>query len=319
MNQKFKPVPGLVVSVDEALLQNNDLRNLVGLCLLIQAGPKAKHLVKAFKCEPGKVSQARWVTTANNLLVHYMQLTKPSKELTLLVKIVTNIYTPTIIQIKKDYHVSNGPKHLFNIFSRAKDLLKGNVNKKYLDSVKTTLQTNGFNAHIENMLVCMSMDTNKQVQKKAIDVIKRRREVGESEEIKSKRLVKHAKEEKKVTTKCPLSDIRKFKVPQLNWDAQSYHELIDFNVDETDFSSPPIFANYTLDQIEKNQFDEDFFKIPCHSQAVERAVYLTSIAAETVVGYEDRHGFILNKIKQSEKIPINFNRNHFRKISECPF
>ena len=322
MNPKFKPVPGLVGSVDQVLLQNNDLRNLIALCLLVQAGPgpKGKQHLNAFKCEPGKVSNARWVTLANNCLIHYMQLTKPSKELTLIVRIVVNIYAPSIIKIKKEFHVANGPKHLFTIFSLAKDLFKGNVNKKYLDCVKHTLQTNGFHAHIENMLVCMALDDNKEVQEKAIDIIKRRREIGEPEEIKSQRLVMHAKEEKYKKQNCPLSDVRKFKVPELNWSANSYYELIDIDkVEPTVYSSPPLFANYSIDEIKEKKFDQDFFRIPVHSQAVERAVYLTSIAAETVVGYEDRHGFILNKIKRAEKVPINFNRNHFRKLAECPF
>ena len=75
--------------------------------------------------------------------------------------------------------------------------------------------------------------------------------------------------------------------------------------------------------MELNQFDEDFFKIPCHSTAVERAVYLTSQAAEAVVGYESRHGFILNKLQSAEKIPTNFSRKHFKILAqtsnESPF
>ena len=322
MNPKFKPISGLVAPIDKALLQNNDITNLFHLCLLIQAGPKAKHLVKHFDCSPGNVSQARWITTANNILILYMQSMNPSNELRLIVRIVVNLYAPSIFRIKKDFHVANGPKHFFHIFTLAKDLFKAKQYDKYLEVVKTTLQTNGFHCHPENLLITMSLDKDVNVKKKAIEVIKKRREVGETDEIKSRRLVQYAKEEK-YKKDCPLTSVRKFKVPELNWSASAYHELVDWDeLDEIDFSSPAIFSKYSLEEIEKNQFDEDFFRIPCHSQAVERAVYLTSQAAETVIGYENRHGFILNKLQSAEKIPTNFNRKHFKKIQnyhESPF
>ena len=325
MNPKFLKVPGLVnfEDVHKSLLQNNDIRNLFYLCLLIQEGPNSKY-VKYFKCEPGKVTQARWVTTANNVMVHYMQLKKPTPELRLLVRIITNVYAPSILNIKRDFHFSNGPKHFYNIFSLAKNLFVAKANDKYLDVVKHTLQTNAFHCHVENMLVCMTLDKDVKVKKKAIRVIKKRREIGESDEIKAKRIVQYTEEWKKNGKKGPISDVRKFKVPQLNWNATAYHELIDCeSCDEIDFSSPPIFANYSIVQITQNQFDSDFYKIPCHSQGVERAVYLTSQAAETVIGYEQRHGFILNKLQSAERIPIDFNKNHFKKIAngyhESPF
>ena len=183
-------MPGLVVPIDETLLQNNDIRNLFELCLLVQAGPKSKH-IKAFQCSPGNVSHARWITSANNILIHYMQLTKPSNELRLIVRVVVNIYAPSIFQIKTNFHFSFGPRHLFQTFALAKDVFKAKVHSKYLEVVKTTLQTNGFHGHPENILVSMSMDKDVTVKKKAIEIIKKRRDVGETEEIKSKRLVQY--------------------------------------------------------------------------------------------------------------------------------
>ena len=112
MNPKFSKVPGLVNAEDvhESLLQNNDISNLFYLCLLIQQGPRSKY-VKSFDCEPGKVTQARWVTTANNAMVYYMQCKNPTPQLRLIVRIVVNMYAPSIFNIKKNYHFSNGPKY----------------------------------------------------------------------------------------------------------------------------------------------------------------------------------------------------------------
>ena len=55
-------------------------------------------------------------------------------------------------------------------------------------------------------------------------------------------------------------------------------------------------------------------------QDVERAVYLTSIASESVIGQEKRHAFILNKLQMSEKYPVNFTREHYKTApQEAPF
>ena len=67
------------------------------------------------------------------------------------------------------------------------NVFKAKMHSKYLDVVQQTLQTNGFHCHPENLLVCMSMDKDVKVKKKAIEIIKKRREVGETDEIKSKR------------------------------------------------------------------------------------------------------------------------------------
>ena len=83
----FKSRPGKVVSVSEELLHNKDVKNLLMLALLVQEGPntKKKELLPYFGYTPGKVTAARWITTASNLLVYYMQQTQPTKELVILI------------------------------------------------------------------------------------------------------------------------------------------------------------------------------------------------------------------------------------------
>ena len=88
INGKFKPISGKVRSdVDETILHNNDVQTLFRLCLLAQEGPKTSNqdLLKSFDHKVGVVTAARWVTTASNILCHYMQETQPSKELTFLI------------------------------------------------------------------------------------------------------------------------------------------------------------------------------------------------------------------------------------------
>ena len=59
----------------------------------------------------------------------------------------------------------------------------------------------------------------------------------------------------------------------INFDtAENYFELVPFS----DFTTcPPVLQDFSLEQIKSLDFGEDFMKIPCHSQHVERYVYLT--------------------------------------------
>ena len=302
MNKNFKKIPGNVSpQIHPKLLQNYDVKSLHGFSILAQEGPKASpEILKAFKRQTGKVNQSRWITTANCILVHYMQLTRPSKELRLLATFITSVYAPAIFKMKEDFHISSGPKHLFEILKLSKSLFstKHNVKSKkehsdLLEGVKNTFKVNGFYTHIENVLLAMVMDDNPKMNKKAIEVIKKRRQTDD--------LIDGA--------------VRKFVIPEINFNANSYDQLIDLNKYADEFSSPPILSKYSLDQIKKKEFEDDFFRIPCHSQAVERAVFLTSQAADKMVGYNARHGWIINKLKQAEMFPTTCSKEHFEKVA----
>ena len=162
-----------------------------------------------------------------------------------------------------------------------------------METVKHAMENNGFYAHIECVLLCMVMDPRPKVNEKAIEMIKKRRE----------------------TDDLINGKVREFHIPPINYKAKSYEEMIDFDKYPHDYSSPPILAKYSIEQIQKKEFDDDFYKIRCHSQAVERAVYLTSQAAEKVIGYDARHGWILNKLKQVEKFPTDSTKEHFAKAA----
>ena len=78
MNMSFKPIDGKVVQIEEdceEILQNQDMKQLHDLSLLVQLGPQkaGTRLVNSFFRAVGHVHAARWVTTASNLLVLYMQ------------------------------------------------------------------------------------------------------------------------------------------------------------------------------------------------------------------------------------------------------
>ena len=87
MNPNFVPIAGLVTNnVDPEILNNQDVAMLFYLCLLLQEGPKTRNqqLLNWFARKVGVVTAARWVTTASNILIHYMQEQQPSPVLQIL-------------------------------------------------------------------------------------------------------------------------------------------------------------------------------------------------------------------------------------------
>ena len=84
-----------------------------------------------------------------------------------------------------------------------------------------------------------------------------------------------------------------------------YYLLIDLkDFTYEDMSSPPLLNGYSIEDIANQNFRVDLKNLPNHSQHVERFVALTSIAAANAIGYQNRHHWILNKMKAVEMLPI---------------
>ena len=100
---QFTPIPGLVNPEEaEKWLEdpntNKDIRTIIKLSLIVQSGPPAE----PFTCVPGPVHNARWVTTGSNILYLYTQEPEPWDGLIKMVKIVLNLYVPSILNIKEN-------------------------------------------------------------------------------------------------------------------------------------------------------------------------------------------------------------------------
>ena len=291
---QFKPVKGKVTELNPEevkILQNNDVKLLYFMCLLVQLGPKAENLVKYFNMKPGKVTAARWITTCTNILMLYCQTSNPPKNLILLTKIIVNIYAPSIFAIKQDWHVSSGPKHIFNLIQNSKQLLEKKYPSLY-ENVKNTILNNSYFLHIENLLVCMVHDSDLEVRNKALEIIENAR---------------------KYHMKSKSTKVRRFQKPtEIKFDAQNYYELVKISEYKPwQFVSPPIFKDYSIEDLKNNNFTHDYLKVCVHNQHCERYVSWTSEAAAAVIGYQKRHYHILNKQKSTQKIPTKPTKEHF--------
>lgn len=253
MNMKFKPIKGKVVEITDKsgkILENNDVSHLHDLSLLIQAGPNAEpRLVNAFFRSVGHVHNARWVTTASNLLILYMQSEDPSDELVLLVNFIVNCYTPALLNIKKTPHCSNGPRHVFQILEWSRDLLE-KEHLEVFEVVKACLEDNAYYLHPEQVLLAMVTDPEEKVRDEGIQIIEKFR--GQDKERKENCI--------------GLMKIRAFRKPKnIDFTAKNYYTMVDIDeFDMIDVCSPPMLRDYSLDDIKNGNFSDGFKKVPSH-------------------------------------------------------
>ena len=286
----FKPVKGLVKKIPGEFLDNSDFKNMYHFCLVVQEGPNCDPDLRAwFDAKPGHVTPARWVTTASNIMVVYMQ-TPPeavTPEMRLLVKYVVRVYAPCLLLIKQNWAFRNGPIHFFNLHMASKNLLS-KYHPTLYERVKDTLQNNAYFANMENILVTMCHDQDPIINKKAIAIIEQLRKQKQPE--------------------IP----RRFAVPKINFDAEFYYQLIDLdNFEAANFASPPILSSHSIDDLKNKEWKEDYLNICCHSQHVERLVSVTSESALHAIGQSKRHSWILNKTQVSKEIPTNFRKSDY--------
>ena len=117
------------------------------------------------------------------------------------------------------------------------------------------------------------------------------------------------------------NNVRASSVPDINFNAISYEDMIDWSVE---ISEPPLTADFSNDEFAEYIKTSDLPKlpsislgatslnnIPCHSQAVERNVKLVSEAAKKVIGITNRDGFVKCTIESRSNMPIFETKSDF--------
>jgi hypothetical protein len=274
--EQIPVVEFMAIETDLPSVTNNDLstdqKYLLDICRAISSGHCPDDLAQR---DPGRLAHSRWVTTANRILRLYVAMLQPSPQLQTLATYVVKVYVPMWFQIKAKPSCTEGAKHLWKTIRLS----------RYLpDELKTVvdpvIQRNGYFAHPENLLLAMISDDRRHV-----------RELG------LRRLMK-AKKQKK-------SGLRKFAIPILNFQANEYFDLIDW---QEHLTEPPLLLELSEDEISHHIREAacammEFPKFPCHTQAVERCVKLVTEASAAVSGAEARHGFIHVRLESRSQMP----------------
>ena len=239
-----------------------------------------------------KVHEREWEFLVDQrTLIDYTRDAKPSLNKVKFIDYVQKVYVPAWFTFKMSCKLKDGAKNVFTMLQllKTQPLDIQNIAKKYV-------QINAFFAHSSNLLVAMlAEEDDESIRKQAVDGI-----------IEIRKNKEHSCVER------TDSGLRLFKVPKLNWGAENYTQIIDWDL--KDFCEPPITMKFSDDEIRR------FYSVPMviqnypsQSQSVERAVKMVSDACKSAYGYEERHQLVLStqaarKERQSYRTKEKFKR-----------
>lgn len=257
---------------------SSDQQYLLDICNAVSTGECSARLAKR---RPGTLCHSRWLTLANNLLRTYVGTSNPSTNLIIVATFIMRVYAPIWFTIKGNPNCINGARHFWLLIHLS----------RYLEDdlrsiVDTVLQRNAYFAHCENILLAMLTDSEATTRNIAVTKILKLRELENN-----------------------LTSPRIFEVPKLNFSATKYEDMIFW--DDTNVSEPPLTIKFSANELKdlaENYsdsiiYDSDQFKLPCHTQAVERCVKIVTEASLKVVGPIRRDGYIRNKIISQKNMP----------------
>ena len=236
---------------------------------------------------PGNISHARWLTTANRILRLYVSTVHPSDQLLKLVKFIMQVYIPSWFQIKRCNSIINGPKNMHSMILRCQG-----QEEDVKNIIKPVIQRNAYFLHSENILLCMVHDEDNTMK-----------------ELGWRKILKSRQNKQRIA-------VRSFKSPDINFEAENYHGLIDWN---QDFTSPPLFHHIESSAIEKFVLTKQFpsaspgiTEIPNHTQAVERHIKIVTDVSTKVCGSDRRDGAILAILESRKKMPQFENKKQYK-------
>lgn len=295
----------------------------------------------------GEMILSRWLNTGSGIGRHYVSEQNPSRHLIALVDILVKLYAKMYFRIKCNPKAIDAPKHIFEMISIARTFPKADK-----EVIFKRIQWNAYFAHCEWILLTMASDPDPGLRQKAVDLILKARRTqhlqtakinqdGHDETIEENLLkdeelsnelllddlfesdsqeMPSAEEESLPTPEAeedfPMHEVRKFRVPKLNFEAATYVDMIDL---EKELYEPPLTMHLSDEQICDIAITPlSIPNYPSHTQAVERAVKLTTEAASKVVGYEQRHGMICQRVKARRLIPKFLSKKDALPLLEKP-
>ena len=266
----YSPLP--LLSDKEKSDLSTDQNLLYRMCEAINAGTIDDNLGNR---KPGPMSHARWLTAALRVLFLYVTTPNPTEGLRVIATFTVKVYAILWFSIRFKNSIDEGPKHLFKMISLTRYL-----SDEFRSGIEQTIQRNGYFAHQENILLAMTCDENDDIKQLAY-----------------RRMIRGRKDEEKRKLNFTF---RTFKVPQINFNANNYTDMINWS--SVDCCCPPLLK-YTVNEMElfikEKSYPSgplhNFSGYPCHNQAVERGVKLVTEASKCKYGFSERDGFIRSR------------------------
>lgn len=221
----------------------------------------------------GEINHSRWLTTASRICKLYALTEEPSSTLQTLTSYIVNVYAPSWFHIKKHELAVDGPKNLHFLIRRS-NLIADEAVKQI---VQERIQWNGFFAHSENVLLAQLSSKKKSERLDAV--------------LKILKIREHFSH----------NEIRQFRVPQINFEAKKWTDMIEYDRHSTE---PPFTVGMTDDEL--IEIMDHQLKVPkykCHTQMVERAVKEVTRVSLKAVGHEKRNCMVKATLRHRAKYP----------------
>ena len=293
----FDSIPSEQLSVEPSEL-STDQQYLYKMYEAVSTGSIDESLSSR---NPGNISHSRWVTAANRFLRLYVSTSQPSENLVKIVRFIMGCYAPTWFSIKRLESIVYGSKHFFGLIDRCRKL-----DDETQKIVYPVIQRNGYFAHPEWLLLSMIVDPDKNLRKLALS-----------------RILKARNSENRV-------DKRTFRVPEINFEAGHYGDLISWESENigdgdedfekwiwiTSYTEPPVLSKLSEEDLRQIVSDgrvpDDIHALPCHNQRVERAIKLVSETSQKAAKKEDREGIIQTVITSRAELPKFETKKQFK-------
>ena len=236
----------------------------------------------------GPINHSRWLTLAIRLLELYCKTPNPSLGLCKISKFIVQVYAPSWFKIKCNSKFTSGPANLFYMMK----LIKTQPLEVHT-VVQKVVQRNGYFADPAVILCSMLACDQEEVRTKAVNIINGFR----------------AKPPKPPRAKF-CRKIRKFTIPLLQWDSETWWDIIDWG--KVSVFEPRILSRIDTESLEQAISNPvSFPSFPCHSQTVERAVKLVSEAASKVCGGDKRHNQIVSVLASRRARKAFKSKKHY--------
>lgn len=235
---------------------------------------------------PGKLSHARWLTTANRILRLYVSTSSPSSELQMLATFIVKVYAYCRFSIKKNNQIKDGSVNLFKMIQSASYL-----DDEWKQTVYKCIQDNGYFSHHENILIAMLFDERKHVRELAVRRIMKAR--GNTQ-----------------------TGVRRFEVPNINFECSNYIDMIKWQFLEV--TEPPLTKHVAVEDLSKQVDDINHLRetvlhnLPTNTQAVERCVKEVTCASKRVCGSYNRDGVIRSTLYDRQIRPTFNSKKEFK-------
>ena len=272
---QFVPIATSLPDLDENVWKDlsRDQQLLYRYTKAIESGIVTEDLARQVA---GPVNHSRWLTLAIRQMQLYTRTANPSPTQVQFVTYLVQVYSVLWFSIKSKSKFTNGPMHLFKLMK----LIQCQSHETQ-EVVKPAVQRNAYYAHPSTMLCSMLESDDMRVRTKAVKLLQRARE----------------RPVKKPRMKI-LNGVRRFSIPNLQWGAKKWIDIIDWDSKDSTIYEPTILSRFDNEELNAAIISPIIMpQFPVHSQSVERGVKLVTEAASKVVGEAKRHQHILSIIE----------------------